>query len=184
MSQPDSRNVEVKASLGTDENFNRCIEIARKLCSSDGEVIRQHDVFFKATSGRLKLRFLQDTPSQLISYSRPDTEDAKLSCFKVLQVTEPELLKTILAESVGIKGEVKKIRHLFWYNKTRIHLHKVENLGNFFELEVCLSSEQTVEEGTKIANELVATFQIDPKDMIAGAYMDLLASKEDKKKPH
>ncbi|XP_059620768.1 uncharacterized protein LOC132264544 [Phlebotomus argentipes] len=177
MSQPDSRNVEVKARMGSDENFNRCVEIAKKLCSSEGEVIKQHDVFFNVTNGRLKLRFLENTPSQLVSYSRPDTGGAKLSCFKILELTEPELLKTMLAESIGIKGEVKKIRTLFWHNHTRIHLDKVENLGNFFELEVCLRPEHTIEEGTKIANELVKIFKIEEKDLIAGAYMDLLLGK-------
>ncbi|XP_055693348.1 uncharacterized protein LOC129795855 [Lutzomyia longipalpis] len=174
MSQPDSRNVEVKARLGSDENFNRCVEIAKKICSSEGEIIKQHDVFFNATKGRLKLRFLENTPSQLVQYSRPDTEGAKLSCFKILEVTEPELLKTILDESIGTKGVVKKTRMLFWYNQTRIHLDKVEDLGNFFELEVCLHPEQQVEEGTKIANELVEIFKINQEDLIAGAYLDLL----------
>lgn len=114
----------------------------------------------------------------MVQYDRPDTEGAKLSCFKILQVTEPELLNTILTESIGTKGIVKKTRTLFWYNNTRIHLDKVENLGNFFELEVCLQSGQTVDEGTKIANELVDIFKIEPKDLIAGAYLDLLLHKE------
>lgn len=112
-----------------------------------------------------------------MSYFRPDTEAAKLSCFKVLSVTEPELLDTILTESIGVKGVVKKVRTLFWYNNTRIHLDKVENLGNFFELEVCLAPEQSVEEGTKIANELVEIFKIEEKDLLAGAYLDQILQK-------
>ena len=37
---------------------------------------------------------------------------------------------------MGVKGEVRKRRHLFIYEQTRIHVDEVEGLGNFMELEV------------------------------------------------
>ncbi len=79
----------------------------------------------------------QNTKSQLIQYQRPDTEGPKLSQFLILETDEPDKLHQMLEASIGIKGEVIKIRHLFIYNQTRIHIDDVKNLGTFLEFEVC-----------------------------------------------
>lgn len=55
----ESRNIEIKARLGNDEQFERRVQIARKLTSTEGKLIEQHDVFYNVTQGRLKLRFLK-----------------------------------------------------------------------------------------------------------------------------
>jgi adenylate cyclase class IV len=78
----------------------------------------------------------------------------------------------------GVKGVVDKTRHLFLYGQTRLHLDEVENLGHFLEFEVCLREDQTVDQGQEIAEDLMAKFGLDEKDLIVGAYMDkLLANK-------
>lgn len=53
-----SRNIEIKARIGDNVQFERKIEIAKKL-TNNYTVIKQRDVFFNVTSGRLKLRFLE-----------------------------------------------------------------------------------------------------------------------------
>lgn len=113
----------------------------------------------------------------LVQYARPDISGPKLSEFDVLDVTEPEKLDRMLTASLGIIGEVKKQRYLFLYEQTRIHLDKVEGLGTFLEFEVCLRPEQTIEEGTKIANDLMELFEIKEADLMTGAYMDELLQK-------
>lgn len=113
----------------------------------------------------------------LVQYARPDISGPKLSEFDVLDVTEPEKLDRMLTASLGIIGEVKKQRYLFLYEQTRIHLDKVEGLGTFLEFEVCLRPEQTIEEGTKIANDLMEFFEIKEADLMTGAYMDELLQK-------
>jgi len=45
-------------------------------------------------------------------------------------------------------------------------------------LEVVLRPEQSAEEGQLIAAELMRRLKIDPADLIAGAYMDLLLRRE------
>lgn len=40
--------------------------------------------------------------------------------------------------SNGIRGVLIKERYLFLYKQTRIHLDKVEGLGDFMELEVII----------------------------------------------
>ncbi|XP_055387180.1 uncharacterized protein LOC129615824 [Condylostylus longicornis] len=175
MKPASERNVEIKAKIGSDEEFQKRIDIAKNLTSSIGELIIQRDVFFKSQSGRLKLRYLQPpSKSQLLYYDRPDLEGPKLSQYDKIEVDEPEKLEKILATTNGIIGIVKKERLLFMHQTTRIHLDKVEGLGNYLEFEVGLSVEQTVEEGQKIAKEMMETFQINEKDLIVGAYLDKL----------
>lgn len=120
---------------------------------------------------------MQPDKSMLVQYSRPDVSGPKLSQFNVLDVENPQLMHKMLAESLGVLGEVKKERYLFLHEQTRIHLDKVDGLGTFLELEVCLKPEQTVDEGTQIANDLMKVFEIKQEDLMTGAYMDELLSK-------
>lgn len=53
------RNIEIKAKIGADEEFVKRVSIAEQLTQSDGELIQQHDVFYRAANGRLKMRFLR-----------------------------------------------------------------------------------------------------------------------------
>lgn len=54
--EPTKRNVEIKARVSDDNEFQNRIAIASDLTKSDGEILKQHDIFYKVTNGRLKLR--------------------------------------------------------------------------------------------------------------------------------
>ncbi|XP_036319171.1 uncharacterized protein LOC118733745 [Rhagoletis pomonella] len=175
----DERNIEIKARVGSDKEFERRVQMARELTQSTGEVLEQRDVFFNIlddTDGaRFKLRYLgPPIPSQLIYYVRPNKAGPKLSTFNKLEVEDPALLEKILARSNGIKGILEKKRYLFLHGQTRIHMDKVKNLGNFMEFEVCLRPDQTIEEGQQIANDLMKVFGISDHDLMTGAYFDEL----------
>lgn len=52
------RNIEIKAKLANEKEFKEKVEIAKKLTENQqGEILVQHDVFFKVPNGRLKLRY-------------------------------------------------------------------------------------------------------------------------------
>lgn len=53
------RNIEIKARISNNTDFKDRIQIAKELTSTEGELIKQHDVFFKTTTNRLKLRYLE-----------------------------------------------------------------------------------------------------------------------------
>jgi adenylate cyclase class IV len=57
---------------------------------------------------------------------------------------------------------------------TRIHLDDVEGLGTFIELEVVLNRSQTDIEGKQIAKDLMIKLEINEKDLLDLAYIDLL----------
>lgn len=122
----------------------------------------------------VRVRPTQDSPSQLVQYSRPDVAGAKLSEFDIVEVAQPEVLNRMLTRSLGVKGEVRKVRHLFMHDQTRIHLDSVEGLGKFLEFEVCLRPEQTIDDGTEVANKMRRVFDIRDEDLMTGAYLDHL----------
>jgi predicted adenylyl cyclase CyaB len=87
---------------------------------------------------------------------------------------DPDGLRRLLSEALGIEGTVRKKRHLFLVGQTRIHLDEVEGLGNFLELEVVLQNGQKPEEGMAIAAGLMEKLGVKKEDLIAGAYIDLI----------
>ncbi|KPP58485.1 hypothetical protein Z043_123685 [Scleropages formosus] len=80
----------------------------------------------------------------------------------------------VLSDALGVKGIVKKERHLYLVGQTRVHVDSVEGLGQFMELEVVMKEGQGVEEGEAIAQELMQQLGVKREDLIVGAYMDLL----------
>lgn len=50
------RNIEIKARIADYEGYKERIEIAKKLTNTNGEILKQHDIFYKVPKGRLKLR--------------------------------------------------------------------------------------------------------------------------------
>ncbi len=166
-----NRNIEIKARL---RDLAATEARVAQLATSECVVLRQSDTFFNCPNGRLKLRVFPDGLGELIFYQRSDHTDAKVSNYLIYRTNDPEQLTRTLALSNGIVGEVKKVRHLYLIGQTRVHLDRVEGLGDFLELEVVLTPEQTVEEGQAIAANLMKLIDIREEDLIAGAYLDLL----------
>ena len=59
-------------------------------------------------------------------------------------------------------------------DQTRVHCDRVEGLGDFVELEVCLRDNQSIEDGEKIAESLMNELGVAKEDLISGAYMELI----------
>ena len=114
---------------------------------------------------------------QLISYSRPDTTGPKTSTYKITQLDDKavaEELHETLSHALGVKVDLKKERTLYMLGPTRIHIDKVEGLGEFVEFEVVLGDGDSVEEGQKVADELMKKLGIEKEDLVVGAYADHL----------
>ncbi|KYM97948.1 PREDICTED: uncharacterized protein LOC108777862 [Cyphomyrmex costatus] len=170
------RNVEIKAVI---RDIEHTISKATELSDTAQIEIKQHDTFFKTKEGRLKLRKFKDGTAELILYKRPDVSGPKLSTYdKVLLNSDiVESIGHILTQSNGVLGVVKKTRLLFIVGQTRVHIDKVDGLGNFIELEVVLKEDQDIITGQKIADDLMQALFIKKDDLIAEAYIDLLNSK-------
>ncbi len=169
-----ARNVEIKARVEAVESMARK---AAALADEGPMEIFQDDTFFVCPNGRLKLRVLSPDEGQLIFYRRSDIKGPKESFYLVSPTTRPDVLRESLSLAYGQIGRVRKKRILFMVGRTRIHLDRVENLGDFMELEVVLSDGERTEAGVAIARDLINRLAILPDQLIEEAYIDLLIRK-------
>ncbi|KAF7253813.1 Adenylate cyclase CyaB [Varanus komodoensis] len=164
-------NVEIKARARDVAQLRRRAE---ELSGSPGCIIAQSDTFFPVPRGRLKLRDLQDGHGQLVFYDRPDSKGPKLSCYAISPTDDPAGLTAVLSQALGVQGTVKKERRLYLVGQTRIHVDRVEGLGDFLELEVVLEEPQTARHGEEVARRLMRELGVREEDLLTGAYLDLL----------
>jgi predicted adenylyl cyclase CyaB len=169
-----ARNIEIKARIAS---IDAVLPRARALASGEAQLIAQDDTFFAVPHGRLKLREFADGSAELIHYQRADTLDAKLSDYRRVPVPDAAALREALARALGRLGRVRKQRWLLRAGQTRIHLDRVEGLGDFMELEVVLRDEQSEVDGVRIAEHLMPELGLARAERIAGAYLDLLVDR-------
>jgi adenylate cyclase class IV len=169
-----ARNVEIKARVSDLAALEKRV---RALATRGPEHLVQTDTFFHAPHGRLKLREFADGSAELIAYERSDQAGPKLSSYERAPVSGAAALARALARSNGVSAQVHKRRTVYLIGQTRVHLDRVENLGDFAELEVVLAENQSQADGEHIAHELLRSLQIDPALLVASAYADLLAQK-------
>ncbi len=165
-----ARNVEIKARA---RNFARQLELARGFADEFlGELV-QEDTFFRVSFGRLKLREFLDRPAELIQYHRPDTTSPATSEYHKVSVEDAEGLKNALRESLGIQVVVKKRRWVYLSGPSRLHFDRVQDLGEFLEIEVVLREGESAAEGCRKAEILMTRLEILPDDLFQESYVDL-----------
>lgn len=165
------RNIEIKARVADlDALRQRVIGIAE-----DGpSVLDQEDTFFHCAIGRLKVRRFSPTEGELIYYQRADEARPKESRYLRAPTHEPENLIAVLAAAFGVRAVVRKRREVYLVGQTRVHVDRVQELGDFIELEVVLGEGQSVAAGIAVARQLMGELQLTKGDLVAGAYVDLL----------
>ncbi len=167
-----ARNIEIKARAHA---FDELRERAAALASDAPLIFRQLDCFYDVPRGRLKLRQFEDgTPAELIFYQRDDRDGPKASYYTRSPVSNAEAMHALLASALTTRGIVSKERHLYMAGRTRIHLDRVDGLGDFIELEVVLAPDEDEEAGTAEAHALFEQLGVQHTDLVAVAYVDLL----------
>ena len=169
-----ARNIEIKARLA---DIEATLALARLLADGEPQLIAQDDTFFNAAKGRLKLRAFADGRGELIYYERPDQAGPKTSFYVLSPTASPDTLREALTLAHGQIGRVRKLRTLLLAGRTRIHLDRVEGLGDFMELEVVLADDDAMQDGVAEAHALMARLGIAADQLIDVAYLDLLQAK-------
>ena len=166
-----ARNVEIKARI---DSIEALLPAVRALADHGPEPIAQDDTFFTCAVGRLKLRVFADGRGELIAYERADASGPTTSDYRIAPVADPAALRETLARALGVAGRVIKQRTLFLIGRTRVHLDRVDGLGDFLELEVVLRDGEDAQHGIAEAHALMDRLLIDRTRLVSGAYADLL----------
>ena len=165
--------MELKARVG-DHEFLR-----KKMSALGAEYVgtfQQTDLYFKVPEGRLKLREIKDSSTaELIYYEREKIAGPKNDDAFILRVQESEDLKKILKKILTPLVDIKKVREIYRYQGTQIHLDTVKKLGTFIEFEI-ESSEQTEKRNIEFLRDLMSKLDITEKQLVKVSYSDLLLS--------
>jgi predicted adenylyl cyclase CyaB len=165
------RNIEIKARIAS---IDALIPHISAIADQGPVEIDQDDTFFVCATGRVKLRRLSQDSGELIFYRRADTLRPKESFYVRAATSSPESLREALSLAYGLAGRVRKHRTLYQCGRTRIHLDRVEGLGEFLELEVVLQEGESAHAGVQEAQRLLAVLGITADQRVPDAYVDLI----------
>jgi predicted adenylyl cyclase CyaB len=167
-------NIEIKVRLPAKSDLRSAVA---SLFPANHGIFVQHDTYYAAHHGRLKLR-RETTPSgaesaTLIAYSRPDDTTSRISHYHLLDVPDPDELHTLLDTSLGVIATVRKTRHLLIFGRTRIHLDHVDGLGSFVELETVIT-DQGDDEPWREHHNVREALSLDEYEPVRFSYSDLI----------
>ncbi len=163
------QNLELKARISS---VSEAVHAAHRLKAKAKGILRQRDVYYKVSHGRLKLRIINDRSAELIFYNRPNKKGSRYSDYFLLPVSNVRLVNELCTAAFGQKVVVEKKRRLFIYKNSRIHLDEVRELGTFIEFEVLVKHGR--HQAQKLLEALVTKFNIRRATIIAVSYADLV----------
>ena len=167
------QNIEIKAHLRDRANVERRLAAlgARKMWTR-----RQKDAFFAVPSGWLKIREVDGKPAEVISYRRATTHaGARPSDYDVIVVEDASAWKRLLGRVLAADKVVEKERTLWIYEHTRVHLDRVEKLGDFLELETVVEG-ITLEAARAETERISGTLGVESADLVPVPYRDLMGA--------
>ena len=167
-----ARNVEIKAHI---QSIELLAERVSAIADEGPIEMLQDDTFFTCERGRIKLRAFSAAEGQLIFYQRPNETGPKESSYIISPIAAPNSLREALSLAYGQVGRVRKHRTLYLAGRTRVHLDRVEGLGQFVELEVVLCDGEDTTRGIE-EQRLMTLLGISSTQLLDGAYVDLLIS--------
>ncbi|MGB2867964.1 MAG: class IV adenylate cyclase [Bacteroidota bacterium] len=169
------QNVELKAPVASIKEVEK---IARRLRARRVGILHQTDTYYAVPHGRLKLREFREGTAELIFYTRPNKKGGRISDYSVVPLRSPAEMKQLLGRIYKVKEVVRKQRTLYLFKNARIHLDRVDGLGQFIEFEVVVSRGK--KQAQKLFEFLREEFGIGQRT-IAGSYSDLMKSRRRRK---
>lgn len=166
------RNIELK---GRCRDLGAAEAACRRLGAAFCWTRRQTDTYFRVQSGRLKLRVEEPGGAVLVEYHRPDRPEARESRYRLTPVEDPHETLAELERRHGVAARVAKTRTLYMHENVRIHLDRVEGLGDFVEFEAVIGEGADAAESRERLERLVAGFGIAPEDLCSTSYADMVS---------
>ncbi|MGH7931894.1 MAG: class IV adenylate cyclase [Candidatus Binataceae bacterium] len=169
------RNIEAKFKL-------RDLERARERALAMGFAARgefeQRDTFFVVANGKLKLREQEGAGASMIYYSRERYDRLDLSNYEIVMVADGAAMRAVLAAALGVLAEVRKQRTLLTRANVRLHLDRIDGLGEFGEIEAVLAEDDSVAANQAAAREILTGLGITDADRVEMSYFELLLKRK------
>jgi predicted adenylyl cyclase CyaB len=165
------RNLEAKFRLA---DLAQARERALAIGYRENSVLRQRDTFFRVVSGKLKLRE-EGSRALLIHYGRRAANSLQLSNYEIVELVDGENTRSILGAALGVIAEVRKTRTLLMRANVRLHLDRVDGLGEFGEIEAVLADGDDPEDSRATVAETLAALRVSRDDLIEISYFELAA---------
>lgn len=171
--------IELKAKV---DDLGIIREKLTKLGAENIGTFRQTDFYFDAPKGRLKLREVKGKDkATLVYYERKDVAEPKRSNVFILEIQEPTAFKTLLNKILKNKATVDKIREIYRYQGTQIHLDTVKELGTFIEFEKETHTDpQAISRSKQALEKLMEKLGINSKELEKLSYGDLIQNRQSK----
>jgi len=160
-------NLELKIKL---DSFTEIKSLLKKINAEQIGLLRQKDIYYKSSSGLLKLR-VENGGQSIIKYLRDEKSKDRFSNFEVIHFKDGEGEK-FFNDLLKIEAVVEKKRLLFMFNNTRVHLDSVKNLGNFLELETLVLFGKL--DAQKRFKEINSLLKLEKYQQIKMSYRDLI----------
>ena len=157
-------------------------EVLRKKLSTLGAeyagTFQQTDLYFRVPEGRLKLREVKDSnTTELIYYKREDIAGPKNDDAFILRIKEADDLKMILKKILTPIKIIEKVREIYHYKGTQIHLDTVKKLGKFIEFERKTNNySHTAKKDHQILEKLMNQLDILSNNLEVLSYCDIAES--------
>lgn len=168
------KNLELKVKC---KDHRAAFFAVKKLDAKYEGVLKQRDIYFNLSPGKLKLRTINADEHQLIYYKRSNRASAKFSNYYISYITHPNRVQMLLKEIFGIKIIVNKQRKLYIWQNVRIHIDTVITLGKFIEFEIVCKSQNDEKRSFEKMKFLKKLFNISNKDILRSSYSDMLIRK-------
>lgn len=163
------KNLEIKSRIA---NFDEAEHICERLGATCRGVLYQTDTYFNVSRGRFKLRVCEGGESYLVYYQRPDQSGPKISDYLMADV--PPAVYQVLEAALGVIAQVRKTRTLYLWENVRIHLDRVETLGEFLEFEAVQAEGMSQADEKRKVQFLMKEFGIEEKALLASSYLDMI----------
>ena len=156
--------------------------IRRKLTSLRAQHIgtfQQIDTYFDVPEGRLKLREVEgNNKTELVYYERENVAGPKRSDVFILKIQEPTVFKILLERLLKTRAIVEKVREIYRYQGTQIHLDRVKKLGTFVEFERKTAADtQAIRKNRQVLEKLMKKLGINSECLEKLSYSDLIQTR-------
>ena len=164
------KNLELKSKY---TNMKKLRRLMLELGAEYQKTMHQIDTYFAVPKGRLKLREIDGETAQLVYYERADESASRYSNYSIVEITDTPGFKQMMTDALGVRAIVDKVRELWMYGNTRIHLDEVKNLGHFIELETVITN-QTNSAAQAEHYFVKHALEIDDAQIVPFSYSDLI----------